>query len=43
MEKYSDLLKTLLEKRGIKDEKDAEVFLNPDYNRDFFDPFLICH
>ena len=41
MEKYSDLLKILLEKRGITDEKEAEIFLNPDYARDFFDPFLM--
>jgi single-stranded-DNA-specific exonuclease len=37
----SELLLKLLEKRGIKDEKQIEVFLNPDYERDFHDPFLM--
>jgi single-stranded-DNA-specific exonuclease len=35
---YSELLTTLLEKRGIKD---PEVFLNPDYEKHFHDPFLM--
>lgn len=41
MERYSELLKILLEKRGITDEKEALIFLNPDYERDFHDPFLM--
>ncbi len=41
MHKYSELLRTLLEKRGIKDEIAADIFLNPDYERDLHDPFLI--
>ena len=41
MQKYSELLRTLLEKRGITDEAQAEIFLNPDYARDFHDPFLM--
>src|SRR3989338_4526853 len=41
MQKDGELLRTLLEKRGIKTETDAEIFLNPDYKRDFHDPFLM--
>ncbi|MBU0611906.1 DHH family phosphoesterase, partial [Patescibacteria group bacterium] len=41
MQKYSELLRILLEKRGITDSKDAEIFLNPDYESDFHDPFLM--
>ena len=41
MQKYSELLQTLLEKRGIVNGEQAEVFLNPDYERDFYDPFLM--
>ncbi len=41
MQKYSEFLRTLLEKRGISDGKTAEIFLNPDYERDFHDPFLM--
>lgn len=41
MQKYGELLRTLLEKRGITDEVHADVFLNPDYVRDFHDPFLM--
>lgn len=39
MQKYGEFLKSLLEKRGIFDEKQADIFLNPDYDRDFHDPF----
>ncbi|MES2315653.1 MAG: single-stranded-DNA-specific exonuclease RecJ [Patescibacteria group bacterium] len=39
MQKYGELLRSLLEKRGITDEAQAEVFLNPSYERDFHDPF----
>lgn len=37
----SELLLDLLYKRGITDEKDIDVFLNPDYVRDLNDPFLM--
>jgi single-stranded-DNA-specific exonuclease len=41
MQKYGELLRTLLEKRGIIDETEADIFLNPNYERDFHDPFLM--
>ena len=41
MQKYGELLRKLLEKRGIVDPAQAEIFLNPDYERDFHDPFLM--
>ncbi|OGI90246.1 single-stranded-DNA-specific exonuclease RecJ [Candidatus Nomurabacteria bacterium RIFCSPLOWO2_01_FULL_40_15] len=41
MQKYDELLRTLLEKRGITSETQAEIFLNPLYERDFHDPFLM--
>ncbi len=41
MQKYHELLRILLKKRGIVDEKQAEIFLNPIYDRDFHDPFLM--
>jgi single-stranded-DNA-specific exonuclease len=41
MQKYGELLRLLLEKRGITNPTQAEVFLNPDYERDFHDPFLM--
>lgn len=41
MQKYSELLRILLEKRGIVDPAQADIFLNPDYERDFHDPFLM--
>ena len=41
MQKYSDLLQILLEKRGIKTKEGAEIFLNPSYERDLYDPFLM--
>ncbi len=41
MQKYGELLRTLLEKRGIMDPEQAEIFLNPDYERDLYDPFLM--
>ncbi|MDP2788634.1 MAG: single-stranded-DNA-specific exonuclease RecJ [bacterium] len=41
MKKYSNLLQTLLLKRGITDEAQAEIFLNPDYKRDLYDPYLM--
>ena len=41
MQQYSEILRELLEKRGITDEVEAERFLNPDYERDLGDPYLI--
>jgi len=41
MQKYGELLRNLLEGRGIIDPEKAEVFLNPDYKRDLHDPFLM--
>ena len=41
MQKYGELLRTLLEKKGIVDSVQADVFLNPDYKRDLHDPFLM--
>lgn len=41
MHQYSELLRAILEKRGIKTAEEADVFLNPDYERDFHDPFLM--
>ncbi len=37
----SELLSKLLEKRGIITDEQKEVFLNPSYERDFLDPFLM--
>ncbi len=37
----SELLSTLLLRRGIKGEKEIDIFLNPDYRRDLHDPFLM--
>ena len=41
MGKYSELLKILLKNRGIINEEKIERFLNPSYERDFYDPFLM--
>jgi single-stranded-DNA-specific exonuclease len=41
MNRYPPFLRTLLEKRGIKTQEEAEAFLNPDYERDIHDPFLL--
>lgn len=38
---YSDLLRTLLERRGITETAAAERFMSPDYARDTHDPFLL--
>jgi len=35
------MLKTLLEKRGINDELEADIFLNPNYEKCLHDPFLM--
>src|SRR3990167_10285478 len=36
-----ELLDTILKRRGIIGEEEREIFLNPDYRRDFHDPFLM--
>ncbi|MDQ3245010.1 MAG: DHH family phosphoesterase [bacterium] len=41
MHLHSDLLLKLLAKRGITDEQEIEKFLNPDYERDMYDSFLL--
>ena len=41
--KYSALLQKLLFHRGIKTEKEAQNFLNLDWERDNHDPFLILN
>lgn len=41
MQGYSELIKSLLLKRGIINEEDIDIFLNPDYERDFHNPFLM--
>ncbi len=41
MQKYGELLRALLEKRGLMDVTQAEIFLNPDYERDLRAPFLM--
>ena len=41
MQKFHELLRALLSKRGITDEESADRFLNPSYERDFHDPFLM--
>lgn len=40
MLKHSELVLKLLEKRGIVGKEEIEKFLNPDYERDIFDPYL---
>lgn len=41
MQKFQELLRSLLEKRGINTEEHADIFLNPSFERDFHDPFLM--
>ncbi len=41
MQKYGELLGLLLEKRGITNSEQAEIFLEPSYERDFHDSFLM--
>ncbi len=41
MQEYGELLRSLLEKRGIKNATEADIFLNPSFERDFYDPFLM--
>jgi single-stranded-DNA-specific exonuclease len=38
---YPDLVRKLLFYRGIKTKQEAEIYLNPDYERDLLDPFLM--
>lgn len=38
---YTPLTRKLLIRRGITTAEEADKFLNPDYERDIFDPFLI--
>lgn len=40
---YHPLLQTLLKNRGIATREAAEKFLNSDYTRDIYDPFLILN
>lgn len=42
MAAISDLVRTLLAKRGVVDERDIEMFLAPDYERDVHDPMLLA-
>ncbi len=39
MQNHTELLQTLLKNRGIEKVEETEIFLNPDYERDFHDPF----
>ena len=41
MEKYPELIQILLKKRGITEDKEIEKFLNPNYDTDLHDPFLM--
>lgn len=41
--KYPDLAQALLKNRGIFTEEEAEKFLNPNYDRDTYNPFLILN
>lgn len=41
MQRYPELLQILLKNRGIENFEEAEKFLNPNYDRDTYDPFLM--
>ncbi len=41
MDKYSDLVKTLLKNRGVNNTEEAENFLNSNYELHTHDPFLM--
>jgi single-stranded-DNA-specific exonuclease len=41
MQQHSDILNSLLSKRGIKGENEIENFLNPNYEKGLHDPFLM--
>ena len=36
-----ELVRTLLANRGVEDENEKEIFLNPDYETGLHDPFLM--
>jgi|CXWK01.1.fsa_nt_gi single-stranded-DNA-specific exonuclease len=38
---HAPLLKKLLDRRGLSDPETADLFLNPNYERDIHDPFLM--
>ena len=38
---YPEVVRKLLTARGMHTPKDAEAFLNPDYTKDVYDPFLL--
>lgn len=40
---HDDFTRILLANRGIKTREEAEKFLNPNYERDIYDPFLILN
>ncbi len=40
---YPELTRILLKNRGIETKHEADKFLNPDYERDTYDPFLILN
>jgi len=41
LKEFPELVRRLLYNRGISKIDDAKIFLNPDYERDLHDPFLI--
>ncbi len=41
MQQYGELVEAILRKRGINTHEEAFIFLNPDYERDFHNPFLM--
>ncbi len=43
LSKYPELAQTLLKNRGILTQAAAEKFLNPNYERDIYDPFLMLN
>ncbi len=38
---YSEIVRNLLDSRGIHDQESAEAFLNPNYDEHTHDPFLM--
>lgn len=41
MQKYSEIIQILLKKRGIETDEQIEKFLNPNFETDLHDPFLM--
>ncbi|MEI7764956.1 MAG: single-stranded-DNA-specific exonuclease RecJ [bacterium] len=41
MQNYSELLQILLKNRGIEEEEEITKFLNPNFEKDLHDPFLM--